>query len=294
LITTEDQRRWWFATHPEFRSRSSGHRTKESRVQNEDSEKVPPERVDAMVDEALEYEKDRSVVELLKLMKFWFGTEFERKSPGEKHALLWADDDDSILHQNNFDKSGRAERSTDPPAGSVQASRQSKDELENREDWKRAIELDKKGLESDPHTFLDALPLRRLATAPVGFLKEFFKSTARGTVVHATNKGGTRWKVGDDPLAPTSKGTAPAWSTQKVRTWKNEAAKEGAVEKWGAENVERMKKGLAPQREHENTGKWESKEFHHPQPQREGGKEVIDLWPEDHARVDYYRRLKKR
>jgi len=30
--------------------------------------------------------------------------------------------------------------------------------------------------------------------------------------------------------------------------WKNKAVEEGAVEKWGAENVERMKKGLAPQR----------------------------------------------
>lgn len=56
-----------------------------------------------------------------------------------------------------------------------------------------------------------------------------------------------------------------------------------------------MKKGLAPQKKNLKTGEWESKELHHdPIPKREGGKEVIDLWPDEHAKVDPYRRLKKR
>jgi hypothetical protein len=103
------------------------------------------------------------------------------------------------------------------------------------------------------------------------------------------------WKLGDDPLAPTAKGTEPAWPTQAGRHWKNEAAKEGAIKEWGAENVARMKRGLAPQRANPKTHELESRELHHgPIPQREGGKEFYGVWPEEHAGVDPYRRLRKR
>lgn len=103
------------------------------------------------------------------------------------------------------------------------------------------------------------------------------------------------WKRGDDPLAPTSKGTDPAWPTQQRRYWKNESEKEGATEKWGAENVDRMKRGLAPQEMNRKTGELESRELHHsPVPRRDGGKEFIAVRPEEHAELDPYRRLKKR
>ncbi|MEW6533780.1 MAG: hypothetical protein AB1473_23320 [Thermodesulfobacteriota bacterium] len=102
------------------------------------------------------------------------------------------------------------------------------------------------------------------------------------------------WKLGDDPLAPTGKGTEPAWPTQAGRHWKNEAAEEGAIKEWGAENVARMKRGRAPQQTNRETGELESMELHHPKPRREGGKEVIPVWPEEHAAVDPYRRLKKK
>jgi filamentous hemagglutinin len=43
------------------------------------------------------------------------------------------------------------------------------------------------------------------------------------------------------------------------------------------------------------TGIMESKELHHqPVPQRQGGKEFMEVWPDQHAEVDKYRRLKKR
>jgi hypothetical protein len=54
-----------------------------------------------------------------------------------------------------------------------------------------------------------------------------------------------------------------------------------------------MKKGLAEQRINPTTAELESKELHHPIPQRQGGKEFIEVWPEEHARIDPCRRLKK-
>ncbi len=55
-----------------------------------------------------------------------------------------------------------------------------------------------------------------------------------------------------------------------------------------------MRQGLAPQRINPKTGKWESKELHHtPTPQRDGGTRFKEMWPEEHAAEDFYRRLKK-
>jgi hypothetical protein len=96
-------------------------------------------------------------------------------------------------------------------------------------------------------------------------------------------------------LTPTSKGVEPSWTTQARRYWKNEAAKDGATEKWTAEDLANMKRGKAPRRKNLKTGEEESMELHHtPKPQRDGGKEFIEAWPEDHAAMDPQRRLKKR
>jgi RHS repeat-associated protein len=99
-----------------------------------------------------------------------------------------------------------------------------------------------------------------------------------------------RWKVGDSPTQPTAKGNEPAWSTQRGRTWKNEAALPGAEEKWGKDNVARMRQGLAPERYNEAKGGMESMDLsHEPIPQRDGGTETVPRWPQDHAEVDPYR-----
>jgi len=241
MIETEEQRRWWFATHPEYSWSRRGIRADSDREGGGD--KVDPREVDAYVDEALKYETG-PVAELLKSVKRNFGTEAELK-----------------------------------------------DDLAKLEEARRA---DERGLEADPHTFLDVLPYRRFITSPVEAFKIVLRRTAQGQVLNATKKGGTRWKVGDDHLAPTSKGNDPVWETQRARYWKNETAKEGASEKWSAENYDRMKDGRAPQRQNPNTGELESRELHHaPTPQREGGREFIEVWPEEHARIDPCRRLKK-
>jgi hypothetical protein len=66
-------------------------------------------------------------------------------------------------------------------------------------------------------------------------------------------------------------------------------------EKYSSENLARMRKGLAPRRLNEFTGKWESKELHHLR-----GRDILDphnpkylepLWPDEHATRDLYRYL---
>lgn len=98
------------------------------------------------------------------------------------------------------------------------------------------------------------------------------------------------WKVGDDIYKLTSKGNNPSWSTIRSRFWKNEAANPSAVERYGADNVERMNKGLAPQRYNPDKGGMESMELsHEPTPRRSGGTEVVPRWPQEHAEVDPFR-----
>ncbi len=99
------------------------------------------------------------------------------------------------------------------------------------------------------------------------------------------------WRLGDDVNAVTARGNAPAWSTIRGRFWKNEVASPNAVEKYGAENVERMRRGLAPQRYNADKGAMESMELsHEPIPLRDGGRQFVPRWPQDHAAVDPFRR----
>jgi len=102
---------------------------------------------------------------------------------------------------------------------------------------------------------------------------------------------GTGWKVGGDIWAKTAKATDPAWSTVRSRFWKNEAAAKGAAQRYSAENLKRMQRGLAPQRYNPRKGGMESMELsHEPIPARKGGRDVVPRWPEDHARIDPHRR----
>jgi hypothetical protein len=58
MIETEEQRRWWFATHPEYSwSRKGAKRAGEKK----ESDKVSPEAIDAYVDNALKRETDETV-----------------------------------------------------------------------------------------------------------------------------------------------------------------------------------------------------------------------------------------
>lgn len=118
--------------------------------------------------------------------------------------------------------------------------------------------------------------------------------------VKVTRKPG--WKVGEDYNKPLANGKSPSWNTIKNRFWKNKANnltpdKAGELEALRPGNVERMRQGKPPQKYNRKKFKkygdgWESKELHHdPIPKRDGGKIVEDLWPEEHAAKDPFRRL---
>jgi RHS repeat-associated protein len=104
-------------------------------------------------------------------------------------------------------------------------------------------------------------------------------------------KAGTKlgWSTGDDIYTLTRAGNKPAWSTVRGRYWKNEAANP-QIDSWSDSNLDRMRRGLAPQRHNRDKGGTESMELsHEPIPYRDGGTAVIPRWPQDHAAVDPYR-----
>jgi exonuclease VII small subunit len=98
------------------------------------------------------------------------------------------------------------------------------------------------------------------------------------------------WRRGDDVYAPTAAGNEPNWNTVRGRFWKNVAADPRQAAQWDAANLERMKQGLAPQRFNPDKGDVESMELsHEPVPKRDGGRDIVPRWPQDHAAVDPHR-----
>lgn len=77
MLQTEEQRRWWFATHPEFSRHRTGERTGTHENGGKESSKVSPEAVDEYVDSMLPYQ-DGPVADLLRSIKRNFGTEGEK------------------------------------------------------------------------------------------------------------------------------------------------------------------------------------------------------------------------
>ena len=156
------------------------------------------------------------------------------------------------------------------------------------------------GLEADPHTFLDIAPIGRAKNLGAVLkdprkLAELAKDVARRKAQEKIRGTVLNWRKGDPIFDKTTKGNVPADSTVRARHWKNRSLEPGAVDEFGAKNVDRMKRGSAPQRKNQKTWECESRELHHhPVPRRHGGKEFIEVWPEEHARIDKYRRLRKR
>jgi hypothetical protein len=98
------------------------------------------------------------------------------------------------------------------------------------------------------------------------------------------------WRRGDDIWAPTAAGTEPTWTTVRGRYWKNVAEDPAAAAQWDAANLARMRDGVAPQRFNPDKGGMESMELsHEPVPARDGGRNLVPRWPQDHAAVDPFR-----
>ncbi|WCM22946.1 hypothetical protein NDK50_33765 [Paraburkholderia bryophila] len=94
---------------------------------------------------------------------------------------------------------------------------------------------------------------------------------AKGLVDYIFTMDG--WKRGDDVYQPTASSNDPSWSAVRSRFWKNEAQSPDAANIYGAENLDRMSQGLAPQRYNPDKGGMESMELsHEPIPARDGGK----------------------
>lgn len=80
MIETDEQRRWWFATHPAF---SWSHRgEKASRKLEKDDDKIDPAEVDAYVDKSLQ-SLDGPVADLLRSVKRHFGTQAYSQQGGQ-------------------------------------------------------------------------------------------------------------------------------------------------------------------------------------------------------------------
>ena len=73
MIETEGQRRWWFATHPEYSRSQSGRKRRSEKEKNDDA--IDPRDVDEHVDNRLKYETDESAIALLKSFKQDFGAQ---------------------------------------------------------------------------------------------------------------------------------------------------------------------------------------------------------------------------
>jgi hypothetical protein len=130
VLETEEQRRWWFATHPEYSSSRRGAREHRQRQEKEASGKVRPEDVDAYVDEALKYERG-PVAELLKSVKRNFGTEgVSREGPQDPDGLDW-----------NTEAGGRVGSRPPTPTGSS-ANEEDSDERELTPWQKTVIAVD--------------------------------------------------------------------------------------------------------------------------------------------------------
>jgi len=93
MIETGQQRRWWFATHPEYSHSHPGQRRR--KPANIDSDRVHPDQIDAYVNDRLKYERDKTAIDLLNLEKQLFGSgseyakEFQKESASDPDRQAW-------------------------------------------------------------------------------------------------------------------------------------------------------------------------------------------------------------
>gem|GEM_PF-629526 len=91
MIETEQQRRWWFATHPEYSWSNKGDGRGRSELEESDGDHsdYSPEDVDAYVDEQLQYESG-PVAKFLESFKREFGTQgYSQESSGIPDKSRW-------------------------------------------------------------------------------------------------------------------------------------------------------------------------------------------------------------
>jgi hypothetical protein len=114
-----------------------------------------------------------------------------------------------------------------------------------------------------------------------------------GVLVHNKYARFRRWRLGEPIDKPMSNGSRPSWKTVQSRYWKNRAAASRQSNEFSRSNLRRMRRGSAPQDYNPRTGRWESRELHHVNPQRYAGEHsplnLRELTPDWHAEVDPFR-----
>lgn len=117
MIETDEQRRWWFATHPEYSWSLQGRESHREQKENAEDHKVRPEDVDAYVDNALKYVHG-PVADLLRSVKKWFGTEGDSPERREELGLRWEAEGGDRLTRNDGTPPVRGLPSSDKEAES--------------------------------------------------------------------------------------------------------------------------------------------------------------------------------
>jgi hypothetical protein len=222
VIITEQQRRWWFATHPEFSWGNTGEGTGgdyDDDDADEGAGRPSPESVDAWANERLTYETDNIRRTLVELAKYYFGTEFQSKTPAEKEAILeeeedatWDDDELSNAEGNDW----WSQQPADNREADQFAERESHDD--HARTWKESLEAFVKALKEvfDPQRTKDLVVGALMPTGRGHFLKiETLKKTeviARGTEIREVRdlvrkfggraKNWIKWKGEGDVLTP--------------------------------------------------------------------------------------------
>jgi hypothetical protein len=97
MIETDEQRRWWFATHPEYSWSRRGIRTKREDGDS-DQREYSPEDVDAYVAEGLKYYPTGPIAAMLQALKLGLGT---NEGPTPLDGLLRAADADRLSSGTN-------------------------------------------------------------------------------------------------------------------------------------------------------------------------------------------------
>ncbi|MBI4965356.1 MAG: hypothetical protein HY913_18915 [Desulfomonile tiedjei] len=105
MIETEQQRRWWFATHPEFSSTREGQR-RNPYDDDDEAGRPSPEYVDVWMDKLLKQAKDDFWTDVFRDVKSRYGTEAAPKTAAEKLAFLgegeYPDSEDEKTEKGSF------------------------------------------------------------------------------------------------------------------------------------------------------------------------------------------------
>ncbi|MBC3876120.1 HNH endonuclease [Undibacterium sp. LX15W] len=103
-----------------------------------------------------------------------------------------------------------------------------------------------------------------------------------------------RWRRGDPIDKPLRDGSVPDWDTVRSRYWKNRHLESQSTGEFSKENLNRMRRGVAPLDYNSSTGEFESRELHHVDPQRNGGsngpRNLREVTPDQHRAMDKFRK----